>query len=377
MHFDLAGRLALSVTDDDEQVVGYLTGQMAPFAPVEGSTEARRGDVVLRPLTADAEPIVEEQRPANDDLTTATDGRRLFVLLGGRRCSIPDALSDGPATFEYDPGFPLRRVFRSSIRPAMQIAAASAGRAVAVHAAAVTMDDGAIVVAGWSESGKTETALGLMEAGAQFLSDKWTLLDPSAAASAFPISVGVRRWVLRDLPTLRGSLTRRASVQFALAGAASLGLDPLARRSGGGRIGSVVADGARRARELGDRAAFEVDALRAAYGQTDDPRRVVATRLLVALRTIPDGPVRVRDADPVEAARRLARSAAFERRRYLELLQRAGYAMPDRPGSRHADAIAADEDMLRAALERTRVVTVDAPFPTDPRRVADTILAIR
>jgi len=377
MRFDLSGRLSLGVLDDDDDVLRYARKQMAPFGASDGPLKASTADVVLARTNPDGVPILEQQGPANDDLTTATDGQRVFVLVGGRRCTIPDALVGGPIAFDYDPGFPLWRLFRSAIRPAMQVAAAVSGRAVAVHAATVTTDDGAIVVAGWSESGKTETALALMEAGGRFLSDKWTLLDPAAAASAFPISVGVRRWVLDYLPTLRSSLTRGARVQFALVRLASVGLDPVAGRSATARGGAFVADGARRVLELGDRAAFEVDELRAAYGQTDDPARVAPTKLFVALRTVPDGPIRVSDADRADVAARLARSAAFERRRYLELLQRAGYALPDRPPSRHDDAIAADQAVLGAALERVPVVSVEAPFPTDPRRVADAILAIR
>lgn len=377
MRFDLAGRVSLGVLDDDDRVLRYVGKQMAPFDGAIGAADAAGSSVVLSPTIPDGGPILERQGPANDDLTTATDGERVFVLVGERRCAIPDALAGGQARFEYDPGFPLWRLFRTAIRPAMQVSAAVSGQAVAVHAATVTMDGGAIVVAGWSESGKTETALGLMESGAQFLSDKWTLLDPAAAASAFPISVGVRRWVLAYLPTLRASLTRGARAQFALARLASIGLDPIAGRSAGARTGAFVADAARRVTELGDRAAFEVEELRAAYGQTDDPARVAPTRLFVALRTVPDGPIRVRDEARADIAARLARSAAFERRRYFELLQRAGYALPGRPASRHDDAIAADEAVLAAVLARVPVVSVEAPFPTDPRRVADAILAIR
>ena len=183
--------------------------------------------------------------------------------------------------------------------------------------------------------------------------------------------------MLDYLPTLRSSLTRGARAQFALARLASVGLDPVAARSAKARGPAFLADGARRVQQLGDRAAFEAAELRAAYGQTDDPARVVPTTLFVALRTVPDGPVRVTDADRTDVATRLARSAAFERRRYFELLQRAGYALPGRPASRHDEAIAADQALLGAALERVAVVSVEAPFPTDPRRVADAILAIR
>ena len=375
MQFDLSGRLVLRNDDDDARIVRFIRRQMAPFEPIADAQGLRTADVVLGPTLDDSGPILEQQGPANDDLTTATDGRRLFVLADDRRCSIPDALDEGPIRFEYDKGFPLWRVFRTAMRPAMQVALAASGRGVAVHAASVTLDGGAIVVAGWSETGKTETALGLMEHGATFLSDKWTLLGPDAAASAFPISVGVRRWVLEYLPTLQSSLTRAARVQFRATGLAALALRPVAERSARSRARGFVADGARRALELGDRAAFEVTEIRQAYGQTDDPERRDPVRLVVALRTIPSDDVRVRSAAPGEVAARLARSAAYERRHYLELLQRAGYALPGRPAAPQDRAIAADEGMLRAVFEQVRVVTVDAPFPTDPRRVADAILA--
>jgi hypothetical protein len=374
MQFDLSGRLVLESLDDDDRVARYMRGQMAPFEPTE-AVGSRPADVVLAPSIEDTGPILEEQRPADDDLTTGTDGRRLYVLSKGRRCSIPDALDEGPIRFDYDPGFPLWRVFRTAVRPAMQVAVATSGRAVAVHAATVTLDGGAIVVAGWSESGKTETALGLMERGASFLSDKWTLLGSDGVASAFPISIGIRRWVLDYLPTLRSSLTRAARLQFTAAGLASLVLEPLAGRSAPSRTSGFVADGARRAMALGDRAAFEVAELRTAYGQTDDPERAVPVRLVVALRTVPGGEVHVRSAEPGEIAARLARSAAYERRHYFELLQRAGYGLPDRPAAPQDRAIAADEAPLRALFDRLRVVVVDAPFPTDPRRIADAILA--
>jgi hypothetical protein len=377
MLFDLSGRLVVQTHDDDERVLRYIRGQMAPFAPTVDGSANRRADVVIGPSIEDAGPILEEQRPANDDLTTGTEGRRLFVLADGRRCSIPDALEDSPVRFDYDPGFPLWRVFRTAVRPAMHVAMAASGRAVAVHAAAVTLDGSAIVVAGWSESGKTEAALGLMERGASFLSDKWTLLGPDALASAFPISVGVRRWVLEYLPTLRSSLTRAARVQFGVAGLASVALEPVAGRPSRSRTAGFVADGARRAMAIGDRAAFEVAELREAYGQTDDPERTVPVSLVVALRTIAGGDVRVQPADPAEVAARLARSAAYERRSYFELLQRAGYALPGRPALAQDRAIAIDEALLRGVFERVRVVTVDAPFPTDPRLVADAILAAR
>lgn len=373
--FDLSRQIVIESQEADPRLVSYLAGQFAPFEPISEPPDGRPADVVLAPSIDDDQPIVEEQRAADDRLTTATDARRLFVLADDLRCSIPDALEPGPVRFDHDPGFPLWRIFRSAVRPAMHVGLAAAGRGVAIHAASVTIDGGAIVVAGWSESGKTETALGLMERGASFLSDKWTLVGTDAQASAFPISVGIRRWVLSYLPTLNASLTRSARVQFGVARLAAPVLDRVAGLPARSRSRGLIADGAGQAMALGDRAAFEIDELRAAYAQTDDSERTAPVRLVVALQTIPGGDVRVRRADPAEVAARLARSAAYERRHYFELLQRAGYAMPGRRATGQERAIAADEVILRTVLEQVPVVVVEAPFPTDPRPVADAILA--
>ena len=373
--FDLSGRILIESLEADPRLVDYLGGQLAPFQTIVEPHDGRPPDVVLAPSIDDDHPIVEEQRAADDRLTTTTDGRRLFVLADDLRCSIPDALEPGPVRFDHDPGFPLWRIFRSAVRPAMHVGLAAAGQGVAVHAASVTIDGGAIVVAGWSESGKTETALGLMERGASFLSDKWTLVGADSQASAFPISVGIRRWVLAYLPTLRSSLTRSARVQFTAARFAAPILDRVAGMPARSRSRGFIADGAAQAAAIGDRAAFEIDELRAAYGQTDDPERMAPVRLVVALQTIRGRDIRVRPADPAEVAARLARSAAYERRHYFELLQRAGYAMPGRPASVLERAINADELILRTVLEQVPVVVVEAPFPTDPRPVADAILA--
>ena len=49
--------------------------------------------------------------------------------------------------------------------------------------------------------------------------------------------------------------------------------------------------------------------------------------------------------------------------------------MPSRPATAQERAIGADEAVLRTLFERVPVVVVDVPFPTDPRPVADAILA--
>ena len=81
MQFDLSGRLVLRSDDDDERIARFIRGQMAPFEPTAEPPPpgSRSAEVVLASSIDDAGPIIEEQGPANDDLTTGSDGRRLFV----------------------------------------------------------------------------------------------------------------------------------------------------------------------------------------------------------------------------------------------------------------------------------------------------------
>lgn len=372
MRFDLSGRVSLDVSGDSA-LQAYVRRQLQPFAPVGNAVAS--ASLSIAPLEGAAD-VAELQGPAEDGLTTgrlATAGRG-FVTWDGRRCTVPNVL-EGEATFGYEPGFPLWRVLRPAVRPALQIAPAVAGTAVAIHAASVTVDDGAIAVAGWAESGKTEVALALMERGASFLSDKWTFVGRSdLEASLFPISIGVRRWVLDYLPTLRAATTVRSRAQFAVARGAGIVLGPLARRRGRSRAGAIVPGLAQLASSLGDRAAYSIEDLRRAYGQQDDPLRRRRLRLLVLLRTIADDAVSVSDIGAADASRRLARTAAYERRGYAGLLDRLSYVDPAAAGSATDAMIRADEGVLSDICSAVPTVVVDAPFPSDPGRVADAIL---
>jgi hypothetical protein len=370
MPVDLAGRATIGLPDD-ERAAAWILRHLAPFRDVPGAAgPGIRFEVAGRP---DA-PAIGIQGPAEDGITSGADANGAFVTWDGRRCWIPDVLA-GETTFAFEPGFALWRILRSAIRPAIHYAPAVAGTAVAAHAASVTLDGGAIVVAGWAESGKTEVALALMERGASFLSDKWTVLGRAdLEASAFPISIGVRRWVLPYLPTLAAATTTRSKVQFAGARVAGAVLGPIVRRPARSRSGALVPDLARKAVLLGDRAAYETDELRAAYGQADDPLRRSPIGTIVILRTIEEDTVRVSAIAPDVAAARLARTAAYERRAYLGLLDRFAYDDTTRPTGAMARGVAADEAVLRDICAGVRVLEVEAPFPADPGRIADAIL---
>lgn len=369
-HFALAGGVALGVRGVDAASTARIAALMDPYPARSGPGDA--GIVLEQAPAGDAPVPLDIQGPARDDLMTASDGRSLHVLQGRRWCTLPDETG----LIRFGEGFPLARLVGSLARPALQLALAAAG-APCVHSACVDLDGGAVVVAGWSETGKTETALAFLEDGARFVSDKWTVLLPDGTVGTFPIGVGIRRWVLPHLPTLRSALPSMARAQLRTAGGVAALTGPIRRRGLPGRIGGLAVGSMDRAIALADRAALSPSQVGEAYGHPVDTARRIPLRATVILTTVPGGTEpTARIVDPGWAARRLARSAAYERRGFGELLARARYAFPDRPAADDPLGEAREERLLAAAFSAAPVIEARAPFPADPRRVAAVIGAL-
>jgi hypothetical protein len=369
--FEVCGRVTLSVIDADERIRRAFRSEMDPYP----TTSARQGetDIVLAAAEArEAGPFVDLQNPAGDDVVTAFDGSRHYILRDGRWCSLAEPLAGHPARFEYQPGFPVWRIVASVLRPTLQIALLD-HEAAAVHSAGIDVNGAGVIIGGWSESGKTETALAFVEGGARFISDKWTVVDSGGLMSAFPISVGVRRWVLPYLPRFRSALPTRARAQLQAAAIASVVSRPVRALRPRGRASAVIIGAVERAVALGDRAALRPSEVRAAYAQAGDSSWSASLGAVVLLTTVPGEGVTAAAADPTWAARRLARAAAFERRAFFGLHERSRYALPDRDGDMEATIVEREERFLTKVFESRRVINVNAPFPTDPRRVAEAI----
>jgi hypothetical protein len=367
MRYDIAGCASLSVEDSRATTTDWLRVAMDPYPPsVSDGGEGDGGDVSIA-CVADGDPVAfaDIQNPANDSLVTAADSAAFYILARRQRCLLAGLDSGDQVRIDYEPRYPLAGLFRRIVRPALQLSM-PARRCVAIHGAAVDLDGTAIAVAGWSESGKTETALALAEEGARFIADKWTVLRSDLSVAPFPISVGVRRWVVKYLPRLRSHLSWSAHAQFLLARSAAAVSSPLRRHP------SAVADAVDRVVVLGDRAALRLSQVYAAYGPVDLSVNV-PLRAVALLRNASDHDVAVARASPVWAARRLACTAAFERRPLTELYARFAFTRAETNVDRVREVQAREQELLAEMLADVDVLDVRAPFPTDPRRVADAI----
>jgi hypothetical protein len=367
VRYEIAETVRLGCSDDFEAAAA-VRAALDPWRPVAGEHPA---DVTIERL---CEPprLIEVQNPAGDGLVTGWSGSQLYIRAAGRWCLVPAPALGGPFAFACEPGFPVGAVMRSFVRPALQIAATAHG-AIVVHGGSAVLDGRAVIVAGWSESGKTETVLALLEQGASFLSDKWTVVRADGTAACFPITVGIRRWMLGYAPRLRAALPAPGRLRLRCAAAlATVARTPLRAHL----IGRPAGDALERLVVTAERVSISPTALAAAYGASP-PTETVPLGALVVLTTTPSGNPAAAYVDAAWAARRLARSATYERRSYLDLDRRARYA--------HASEVRADvvaeieareESRLRALFERIPVIEMRTPFPCDPRRIIEPIRSL-
>jgi hypothetical protein len=370
--WDLAGRLVVAARGMELAQIDAIANLLDPFG---ASTTAAAADVSLTGIApVRPEDLAELAGPAKDGRTTARhrDGR-LLARFGAHWATVP-SLDDAQLDVALEAGLPPSACWADIARPVLHHALHRSD-AVAVHAAAVDQAGRATLVTGWSESGKTEVALALVEQGADFLTDKWAVAAADGHISAFPVNVGIRGWVLPALPRLRAALPSSARSQLAAARLADVATRRARRVSGRGRVVAFASHAVTRAVELGDRAGLSPSALQAAYGYRGDPARAVPLGTVVVLVTGSTDAVHVDDVDAAWAASRLARTGAYERRGFFDLQERGAYAgLEGRSGARDA-SIAREESLLGAVLGKaSRVVRITCPFPGDPRRVVDALL---
>jgi hypothetical protein len=370
--FDLHGLASLAIEDDRKHVARHLEAQLDPYEPSVGLVPEET-DVVLTPNDDIlSRTLCDVHGPAGDGRHTGSDGRRCYLLRGRSRLELPRLdLQAGQVRLLYDRTFPVWEAVSELVRPLLQLATIN-HRAITVHGAAVQVADGGLLVCGWSETGKTETALALAETGACFISDKWTIIDSTARIHAFPVSVGVRDWVLDYLPRLRAHVRRSQRARLRVSRTSRRLLSATARWTAS-PLGAVIESQLDRALTLASRVSLRQTEVAAVYGSREDPTRTPPLATLVVLTTVPGDRVSVHPAEPGRTAIRLARSAAYERRTLYELDARVRYASADPSPSPLLAVPELEAERLRNVLEGVQLLEVKAPFPTDPRKVADAL----
>lgn len=368
--FNIADTTTLTMVDATAGDRLELGGLMDPYTEISGGKPAEIQGVRLSRRAVTAASMLDIQGDAGDGRVTGWDGARLHLLRDNSSGSVTGTGDWRDVHLHGD--FPLWQAAQIFAGPLLQLNLAVHG-AVCIHAAAVTYQGKGIAIAGWSESGKTETALALLERGARFVSDKWVVITADGVAHAFPGRVGIRAWTLPYLPRLRDAVGDRVRVRRRLA----QGIRAVAAGGAGRAVGSPALSlgfGAMaRTAGLVERVSWGPTALRAAYEQGPTEGLNAPLHAVALLRTTHQ-PSQVAPLPLETAVRRLVETAAFERRGLYELDRRLRYASEGGLGP-----LMSLRDVERKTLGRlladVELLEVEADFPTDPGPVADRLLA--
>jgi hypothetical protein len=361
--YDIGGLLGLRLREPTEPLERAVARQLDPLRPVDALV--REPDVIISHL--DETSVTSRGHrlgAAGDNQFCFFDDERLSVSSGTSLVSVQFDRVGTACEVQCAPDSGMRKLLIDYVRPALQLSLLPKN-ALALHSAAATVNGKGILFAGWAESGKTESMLGFLQAGASFVSDKWTIVaGDGSRIHNFPTPITVRDWMIDLIPGLRSRLTRTGLLRARAAEVASSVL------ASGGALKRVP--GVSQMKSLADLAGRVSVSYNQLFGNGTNGQvgwtsaSSAPLDILFFLLTGSSEKIQVRSAHPAEVAGRLADCARYERRSFYGLYQRFRYAFPGRRNELIEGARNVEAEMLTKALEGKAVHLVEAPFPFNP-----------
>jgi hypothetical protein len=237
---------------------------------------------------------------------------------------------------------------------------------IALHASAFEFEGQGGVVGGWPHGGKTAVLIGMIGAGAKFVSDDWTFLHPDGAqVFGQPGPIQVRERYLREIPDLlarvSGGGRTRANVLRAGAGAARLAAHmPPARRPA-----------ARVAHALEERQKLSLDPQALFGAERCLPSTQLESFIVCVASAEPE--VVARPMPLPEAVARTLGSLEYERRKLRSHYLQFQFAFPDRKNPLLEQTVTLEEERLRKALEGRNLVLLQHPPLASPVALAEAL----
>jgi hypothetical protein len=221
---------------------------------------------------------------------------------------------------------------------------------VALHASAFARAGRATVATGWSKGGKTEALLAACDAGAAYVADEWTHIDPRRRASGSWEPVRVWDWQLAQLPWLHQQLGRRDRTRLRALGAA----EHLAAR---GRAGARATTTIARNRFV------DVPPELVARGRR--PSSSVPIEQLLLMTATDRGRTWARRSTGREVADRMAASLTYERAPLAAIVTAYRFAFPTAITRTFDDVAEIERERLRSLLDSIPATEVLHPYPVD------------
>lgn len=196
-----------------------------------------------------------------------------------------------------------------------------------LHATAFRFNGVGSLITGWSKGGKSETLLGFMSHGAEYIGDEWVYISGDGRQLyGIPEPIRVWDWHLADLPQYRARLARKdrmklSSLRLLVGALDGVSRNGLTRRSPAGKLAGRLAGMAKRQQyaHLPPHKGFGPDAC---------PLQGSFDRLFfVASHESPA--ISVRPVDPQEVAARMAQSLLEEQSDLLSYYRKFRFGFPE------------------------------------------------
>jgi hypothetical protein len=360
--FDLHGIVGIRVVDATEHDLAAVRRQIGP---VERPLE-REPDIVVRFV----DRLARDSRMrfiGLDDVGFTDDG--LFVLRGrhqaavrvripfdriGDRCEI--VCERGLSAIPY-------------LVAIVNLTALARGH-VPLHAAAFVHDGLGVLVTGWSKVGKTETLLGFLALGAEYLADEWLYVDPTSGAMAgLPEPMRIWDWQLRAVSGVTDLVPGRTRARLRTLRAATDLMRRIedVRGLGGSTVGRTLG----RARPLLERQlSIQIPPAQLFGGRIRTSAQIDRIVFVVSAER---ADVAVEPIDAEHVARRSGFSTGHERLDLEALYLKFRYAFPDAVNPWLERAAELEQERLISAFGDRPAMIVEHPYPPDIHALAKAI----
>ena len=346
VEYDLHGIVGIRLLGASAADVAAVTAQLGPIR----AALDRDPDVVIR--FVDRLPVSNLRYLGREEAGFTDDA---FLVLRSRkaraRVQIPVEQIGGPCEIVCESGLPAVPL----LIPIVNVTALAKG-VVPLHAAAFIHRGSGVLVTGWAKGGKTESLLGFMSNGAEYIGDEWVYVSADGRRlRGIPEPVRVWDWHLDDLPGYRSLLSwrERAKLRVIRAAVRADGLRP--RRPGRPSPFS-------RAMSLVEQQAWVLIDPARLFGPDSCPLEGSFDRLfLIVSHESPE--VTVSRTDPLEIARRMVFSHQHEQLELISQYLMYRFAFPGRSNAVLEEAEASQRAALERAFAGKEAYTVAHPYP--------------
>ena len=352
--FDLHGIVGVRLLDAEPRQVEMVRRQLGPLE----ATLQREPDITVRFVDrATSSPVTYV---GVNDCGFNDDG--FFVLRGagavGARARLPfDRIGADPVIVceRSMPSVP-------HLLAIINLTAVSKG-VLPLHASAWTADGVGILVTGWAKGGKTESLLGSMAAGADYVGDEWVYLTEDGGMHGLPEPIRLWSWHLKQLREVLAARPRRDRFRLTAWHHAAA----VARQASS--QGVPGAGLARRGLPLVQRQAYlQIPPVDLFGAQNVHLHGRLDAALLVLSHE--SAAYDVRPAESGELSARMAASLTTERAQFLDHYQQFCFAFPEHRNPSVDGVETAERDLLTERLDRVPASTVLHPYPCDVAELA-------